>query len=302
MQNKIETVLIPVDFSMKSQNAIKMALFIATRHHAKVILFHSLESHFLIDRTGKQVIGQETINENYDKIERSMKEIEMSLIDQSPDLEFQTIIRNDNLVFGINEIIDEQNVDLIVCGTSGTQKFTQLVLGSLSYEILNGVYTSVLLVPENCNKYTFDKILVPVRVLDDLTEKVDLSVAIAKKNNGIISLLGICSDDDLASIKEVYQEIRGTLVKNDLEYHAHFLLTKDKATHISKFSKEDGADIIILNYQDEDKWKSFFSENFFKQMINNTNIPLLFLKNREKIKNINPGLNVGYDITLPSPG
>lgn len=115
-------------------------------------------------------------------------------------------------------------------------------------------------------------------------------------------MLGICSEDDLASIKEAYQEIRNTLLKNNLEYHAQFLLTRDKATHISKFSKEDGADIIILNYQDEDGWKSFFSENFFKQMINNTDIPSLFLKNREKIKNTNPEIIAGYDITLPSPG
>lgn len=185
--NKIETLLVPVDFSEKSKNAVKMAVFIAARHRAKVILFHSINSHFLIDRTGKQLIGQETISENYNKTEKSLKELKISLAYQYPDLEFQTIIRNDSLVYGINEVINELNVDLIVSGTSGIQKFTQLLLGSLSYEILTGIHTSVLLVPQTCNKYTFDKILVPVRVLDDLNEKVDLSIAIAKKNDGMIS-------------------------------------------------------------------------------------------------------------------
>ncbi|MCY0968615.1 universal stress protein [Chryseobacterium wangxinyae] len=302
MQKQINTILVPTDFTEKSNNAVKMAVQIAKRHEAKILIFHSISNHYIIDRTGKQVIGAETVDENFRKIQISLDELHASLSTENPTLHFETILDNDNLIHGINKIIDQKNVDLVVSGSSGQQKISQLILGSMSYEILNGVNASVLLVPETCTKYAFDKILVPVRVLDDLADKVDLSLAIAQKNNGIITLLGISSETDLDALKDAYQEVRQTLVKNQQEYNAQFLLTQDKATQISKFSKDDDADIIILNYQDEGSWKSIFSENFFKQIINYTDIPLLFLKNKERAKNNETDDNAGFDITLPCPG
>lgn len=302
MQNLISTLLVAVDFTEKSNNAVRMAVHIAARHEARVILFHNITNHTIIDRTGKQVIGADIIDENYKKTEQALADIETSLQTQYPDLEFKTIIKNDSLVYGINNIIGNEDVDLVICGSSGQQNFAQLLLGSLSYQILTEVNCSVLLVPEKCSKYSFDKILVPVRVLEDLTDKIELSVAIAKKNKGIISLLGISNEDDILKIREAYQRIKKNLAIRSQEYDSQFLLTHDKATQISKFSQDDNADIIILNYKDEDSWKSFFLENFFKQIINYTDIPLLFLKNRQMLSNINSDDSTAFDITLPCPG
>ena len=302
MQNLISTLLVAVDFTEKSNNAVRMAVHIAARHEAKVILFHNITNHTIIDRTGKQVIGADIIDENYKKTEQALADIQTSLQTQYPDLQFKTIIKNDSLVHGINNIIGNEDVDLVICGSSGQQNFAQLLLGSLSYQILTEVNCSVLLVPEKCSKYSFDKILVPVRVLEDLTDKIELSVAIAKKNKGIISLLGISNEDDILKIREAYQRIKKNLAIRSQEYDSQFLLTHDKATQISKFSQDDNADIIILNYKDEDSWKSFFLENFFKQIINYTDIPLLFLKNRQMVSNINSDDSTAFDITLPCPG
>lgn len=302
MQNTIKTVLVAVDFTEKSHNAIRMAVNIAARHQARIILFHSITNHTIIDRTGKQVIGLDTLNDNYKKTERALEVIQVSLQAQYPDLDFKISITNGSLVNGINDVIDSENVDIAVCGSSGQQNIAQLILGSLSYQILTEAECSVLLVPETCKKYSFEKILVPIRVLEDLTDKIDLSVTIAKKNKGIISLLGISSEEDLLKIKDAYQRARTTIAIKSQEFDSQFLLTRDKATQISKFSEEDMADIIILNYKDEDSWKSFFSENFFKQIINYTDIPLLFLKyQRKKNKNKSQD-NVGFDITMPCPG
>ena len=302
MQNLISTLLVAVDFTEKSNNAVRMAVHIAARHEARVILFHNITNHTIIDRTGKQVIGADIIDENHKKTVQALADIETSLQTQYPDLEFKTIIKNDSLVHGINNIIGNEDVDLVICGSSGQQNFAQLLLGSLSYQILTEVNCSVLLVPEKCSKYAFDKILVPVRVLEDLTDKIELSVAIAKKNKGIISLLGISNEDDILKIREAYQRIKKNLAIRSQEYDSQFLLTHDKATQISKFSQDDNADIIILNYKDEDSWKSFFLENFFKQIINYTDIPLLFLKNRQVLSNINSDDSTAFDITLPCPG
>lgn len=302
MQNLINTVLVAVDFTEKSRNAVKMAVHIAARHEARVILFHNITNHTLIDRTGKQVIGAEVIDENQKKVEKALNKLKSILKTQHPLVDFKIVIKNDSLVHGINHVIDNEAIDLVICGSSGQQNLAQLFLGSLSYQVLTEVNCSVLLVPEKCSKYSFDKILVPVRVLEDLTDKIELSIAIAQKNKGSISLLGISDEDDILKIRDAYKRAKANLAIQSQEYDSQFLLTRDKATQISKFSQEDNADIIILSYKDEDSWKSFFLENFFKQIINYTDIPLLFLKNnRVKVKNDSTE-NVAFDITLPCPG
>lgn len=302
MQNYINTILAAVDFTAKSLNAVEMALHIASRHKARIILFHNTATYTVIDRTGKQVIGADILDEQYKKAEDTLMDLKTSLQDRYPSLTFQAVIKNEHLITGINEVIGSQNVDLVICGTSGKQQFAQLMLGSLSYEILNNANCSVLLVPENCNKYTFDKILVPVRVLEDLSNKIDLSIAIARKNKGAISLLGLSGEEDLRKIKDAYQRAKTNLAISSQDYDAQFLMAQNKAFQISQCSQEDEADIIILNYKDENSWKSFFSENFLKQIINYTNIPLFFMKNKSKTNKIHPEDNLGYDITLPYPG
>lgn len=302
MQNSINTILLTTDFTEKSQNALLMALNIASRHHSRLIVLHNIDNFFVIDKTGKQLLGADIVKGNVQRAENALRQMEISLKTKYPTLIIETILKNDSLIHGINEVIEDQDVDLVVCATSGKQNFVQVIVGSLSYEILTGSNTSVLLVPENCKKYTFEKILVPVRVLDDLSDKIDLSVTIAEKNKGVINLLGISDQEDVSKIKSAYLEVKRTLEESSQEYRSQFVMTDEKAIQISEHSKDDEADIIILNYRDENSWKSFFLENFFKKIISNTEIPLFFLKNKYEKKQSVSNANAGYDITLPHPG
>ncbi len=302
MKQSISTILVTTNFSEKSENAMRLALQMACRHHSRVIILHNINNFFVTDRTGRQVLGSDTVAENVSNAETALGEIEISLKKQFPQLIIQTVLKNDSLIQAVNETVSNEDVDLMVCGTSGTQNFSQVILGSESYELLTGTNCSVLLVPEQCRKYTFDNILVPIRVLQNILDKVDLSVAIARKNRGIINLLGLSSQEDVEDLSALFEQLRKSLDYKSQDYQASFYITKDKAGKIAACSKDERADIIILNYQDEQSWKSFFMENFFKQVINGTNIPLLFLKNKYLRKKLNPSLPSGIDITLPHPG
>lgn len=302
MRTEIKTILVTVDFTEKSDNAVTMAVHMAGRHNARIILFHNFINYYIIDRTGKQAVGTEKVREGLDLAERALHEIKLSVQKRNGSLHVDTMIGSNSLVSSINECIASEKVDLVITGTAGRQRIKELFLGSASYEILTGANSSVLLVPEKCHTYDFGKILVPVRVIENLQEKLLISQNIARKNNAEISLLGICSEEDVNVIKEAYNSVWSTLAKDTVKYSTSFILTSDKAVKISQFSKIDHADIIILNYHDENNWKSLFSENFFKQIINHTDVPLFFLKKTTEVQKVIPDESPGFDITLPSPG
>jgi len=301
MNTEIKTILVPTDFSEKSNNAVAMATEMAMRHQSKILLFHVVNNYYLIDRSGKQVIGTKVVQENTEKAEDALETLKKSIQEKYSSLQVDIQLKSEHMVNSMNDLMISEDVDLVVMGTKGEQKLKQFILGSFSYSVLSNVHCSVLLIPEGFKKYEFKKILFPVRVLDYLNDKLELTLSLAKKNKSIINILGISDQNDVKNLTTAYLDVKKKLFIKSADYTSDFLLTEDKAVHISKFSKEENADLIVLNYEDEESWKSFFSENFLKKIINNTEIPLFFLKPKITRKHTDKDLG-NYDITLPYPG
>ena len=301
MRTQIKNILVPIDFSEKSKNAMNLAAQMAIRHEAKLILLHICPTFNLIDRTGKQVIGAETLQENLTNAEEELDELKVDLqIDHN--ISIQTIIKTENIVDGINELVQTENVDLVVIGTGGKQNLKQLFLGSNSYNVLLNADCSVLLVPETFSQTFFKKILFPVRVKSELLEKTDLSILLANKNDGDINLLGVENVNALQNIKETFNQIERNLQLKAASFFSEFKSSDDNAKIIANATKENDCDLILLSDQDEDSWKSFMADNFFKKIINETNVPLFIVKSHLKKINNKSERITSYDVSLPIPG
>lgn len=301
MKTEIKTILVPTDFSELSKNALRVAVKMAQRHEAKLIVAHTVHTYYMIDRGGKQVIGSETVQENRDNAKLKLDELRTS-IHEKDNIHIETKISSESILDSINDLIMTEKVDIIVMGTSGRQKMKQFILGSNSYNVLLNANCSVLLIPKKFKKTSFKKILFPVRVNHELDQKADLSVLLAEKNNGGINLLGVGDLDQMADVKKDYIEMKKNLMLKSADYESEFQLSHDNAEVIIKAAIEKKSDIIILADEDEDSWKSFMADNFFKKMINGTDIPLLIVKSKlDRIKDKTEKLT-GYDLSMPIPG
>ena len=301
MKTVIKTILVPTDFSELSKNALRVAVKMAQRHEAKLIVAHTVHTYYMIDRGGKQVIGSETVQENRDNAKLKLDDLRTS-IHEKDNIHIETKISSESILDSINDLIMTEKVDIIVMGTSGRQKMKQFILGSNSYNVLLNANCSVLLIPKKFKKTSFKKILFPVRVNHELDQKADISVLLAEKNNGGINLLGVGDLDQMADVKKDYIEMKKNLMLKSADYESEFQLSHDNAEVIIKAAIEKKSDIIILADEDEDSWKSFMADNFFKKMINGTDIPLLIVKSKlDRIKDKTEKLT-GYDLSMPIPG
>lgn len=301
MKTEIKTILVPTDFSDLSINALQAAVKMAQRHEAKLMIAHAVHTYYMIDRGGKQVIGSDTVQDNINNAKIKLNELQISLHEKC-NITIETKISSESLLDTINDLIDTEKVDLVVMGTSGRQKMKQFILGSNSYNILLNANCSVLLIPENFKKTSFKKILFPVRVNHELDQKADLSILLANKNNGAINLLGVGDLDKMEEVKKDYIAMKRNLMLKSAEYESEFQLSHDNAEVIIQAAVDKKSDLIILADEDEDSWKSFMADNFFKKMINGTNIPLLIVKSKlDRINNKQDDM-MGYDMTMPIPG
>ena len=300
MNTPIQTLLVPTDFTDKSLNAVYLATEVALRHDAQMHLIHTVSADFIIDHTGRQMIGGERVGENIETAKRQLALLRKEISDRHPNLRLETQVTTGDVCDSLNELVQQIGADLIVLGTSGVQRLKQALLGSHSYSILNRANCSVLLVPEDLKHYEFKKILFPVRVLDHLEEKLDFALAISKRNESEISLIGIGNMENMPAVRDAFLVMREKLRNNGEHFKSKLVLTADNAEMISQTTEAERSDLVILNFEDEGKWKTLFSENFFKKIINGTDTALLFVKP----KNLEPDpVEISsYDITLPIPG
>ena len=175
-------------------------------------------------------------------------------------------------------------------------------MGSNSYNILLHANCSVLLVPEKFKRTSFKKILFPVRVLNELDQKASLSLLLADKNKGGINLLGVGDPENMNAVRTSYIEMKKNLMLKSTDFVSEFKLSHDNAEIIINAANEKESDIILLADQDENSWKSFMADNFFKKIINKTNVPLFIVKSKLKRLETEPEIKDGYDLTLPIPG
>lgn len=301
MKTEIKTILAPTDFTTRSDNALIVAAKMAQRHHAKLIITHVIYTYYLIDKGGKQVIGSNTLDESTERALSKLAKLKTSF-EKKYDVEIETSVSSQNLVDTINDYVHSDQIDLVIVGTSGKQNMKQFFLGSNSYNILLYSDCSVLLVPENFKRTSFKKILFPVRVTHELLQKAELSILLAKKNDGEIKLLGVGKPEPKIKMRKAFSEIQKNLHLRSTNYKSEFKISDDCAATISEVANNKKTDIIILADQDEDSWKSFMGDNFFKKMINGTDIPLLIVKSKLKRINNKTERITNYDLTMPIPG
>lgn len=297
----IKKILAPIDFSEKSENATRAAAQMAVRHRAKIVLIHVVNSYFITDRAGRQILGGDSITQDIDAATRRLEGFRDILKQRHPNLKIETIVKTGLVSDTIADMVNESNTDLVVIGTAGHQKLKQALLGSNSYTMLTRLNCSVMLVPEEFNKTSFNHILFPVRTLSHLRTKLRLAIAIANRNDGIINLSGIGNSSNFPKLRREFLLLKRSLKNRAQRFHSELVLTDDNAETISKLSNEKPCDIVMLNYEDEMKWKSLFAENFFKKIINNTHSALLFIKPKNTVT-IEQASFSGYDFTMPIPG
>lgn len=302
MENDIKTLIVPTDFSEKSENALRLAVQIANRHQAKITLIHVAETYHLIDRTGRQIIGADTVQQNIDSGIQNLLLTKNKILKENTGLQIKTSVKSGYLVEVLNDFIRLEDADMVIIGTSGEQNLKKLLLGSCSYSVLCNVNCSVLLVPLSFQKNDFSKILFPVRVTENLDTKLKLALSIADKNNSIISLYGVSDEQNLPALQQEFLMLKNKLKNKMKTFKSELVFAYDKAEAISQASKDENSDILILNGKDELHWKSIFAENFFKKIINDTDVALLFMKPKTKTSTEeNTDMN-HYDISLPIPG
>lgn len=168
----MKKILVPTDFSKPAQIATEVAADIARKSGASLILLHVVE-----EATGGSfnVAGQVAADADFEDrlftmrlIEKSRKQLEKAVLDpKMADVKVDGELRMGNPFHGMNTIIAEHKVDLVVMGTAGRSQLEQMIIGSNTEKVVRHSKCPVLTVHKKPTTSNFKNIVYATAMAKD---------------------------------------------------------------------------------------------------------------------------------------
>lgn len=235
----IKRILVPVDFSEFSDNAVKYALFLAEKFCASVTLLHAVVLfHEDIDEE-EHMKSYEAIIKKKEAERAKRMDIHCKLAEKKGISIKSVLIRGFSAADAVLEHTNEKKYDLIVMGTHGRSGLMKWWLGSVSEKVVRHSHVPVLTIHKEYKRHNLNKILVPVDFSDFSRNAVKNGKALAE-----------ASDAKLTFLHAVEQEAHPTFYASSLSpiLKANPQLKKQITENLVKFTRvsKDEADYIVV--------------------------------------------------------
>jgi nucleotide-binding universal stress UspA family protein len=142
-------ILVPTDFSVYADNALKQAIDLANQYKAKIYLFHVIDDGFrqcaedyCLDESVVQKYYKDSTKNAMDKLQQEVKKV----TDNNSGIE---IVNDTKRGIPYEEIIKEQEekgIDLIVIASHGKTGILKNLLGGVVDKVMKRAKSPVLLV------------------------------------------------------------------------------------------------------------------------------------------------------------
>ncbi|MGV3508440.1 MAG: universal stress protein [Sphingobacteriaceae bacterium] len=286
----MKTILMLTDFSPRAEHATNLALKIASKVHAEIILYNAYyvppvapaETTVYPYYANYSVIE----NENLIQLKRFAERIQKKFIKENnsnlPVIHLQH--SPGNLADNVSELAKKKKIWMIIMGDKSNEgALSRFIFGSDSHAVIDKAVCPVLLVPEKADLKQIKK----TAFATDLQPSEKKAIPFLKEWADIfrseILFVHVC--DETLSVKEKvknydsYKKIAHRLDQSDSSYVDLCIdvLGEDIPDSLDKFTSMDKIDILAIQHKKRSFLGELFHTSISKKMMNYHHVPLLVL-------------------------
>ncbi|WP_034919449.1 universal stress protein [Gillisia sp. CAL575] len=275
----MKRILVPTDFSVQAENALKVAVEFAKRFDGEIFLLHMLE---LPLQLVNPVSGSSTQDLPEALFFMKLARQKFKKLIDSPFLE--GIIVHDIVEFhqafdGIMEVSKEHNCDFIVMGSNGSSGFKEVFIGSNTEKVVRNSTIPVLVIKNEHEKFDINNFVFATDC--DLEHKHTLNKAIqfAKKINAHLHLVYINTANNFKTSIEANQCLEDFVKGEDIEHHSLNVyndVTVEKG--VLNFAKSINAGLVGISTHGRKGLAHFFNGSISEDLVNHANRPVITFK------------------------
>ncbi|HJS55349.1 MAG TPA: universal stress protein [Chitinophagaceae bacterium] len=280
MKNNIKNILVPVDFSDTSLNALKTAISIAKQQRAKIILLNVVDTTFMFGFKGVYYISEKTIDSLVDVSARMLSPL-LGNLKEEHMLECTSEIKVGIVPQAIVNSAYKNNADLIIMGTHGASGVREFFIGSTAQKVVKIASCPVLTIPPNKKWVDFKTILFPIRPVAGGVEKYDFLRKLIRHNYPSIKILILAptyNDLEKETLQELVKKLKTKLKDDGIKISGSLISGTNMTEAVLKTSKSIGADMIVITVTTDPAFKQFFIGPFEQHVVNHSTVPVLSIR------------------------
>ncbi|MBK9490008.1 MAG: universal stress protein [Haliscomenobacter sp.] len=275
----MKKILVPTDFSENAQQALDVAVQIAKKIDAEIVLLH----------VNEQIGAALPVSEYYYTYDRSIEEKYLNMVHENLEKMLGDVAARLNAhnirtaVIGgpfstiVEDVVQTEGVDLIIMGTKGASGLKEFFVGSNTEKVVRTAKCPVLTVHDN-KTFEFKNIVVPTTLEADQKKLFESLREWEAIFGGKYHLLYINNPGAYRGDKDIEARekelVESTGLKN-VEIYKTETFTLNEEQVIFDFAKEQHADLIVMGTHQRRGLAHVLLGSLTEDTINHAAIPVL---------------------------
>lgn len=276
----MKKIIVPVDFSIYSENALQSAAFMAKQNNAEIVVVHMLElSHALINQS-ESASQQEMIF--YLKLaERKFNDFLQK--DYLSALKVTPIIKHFKIFSELDQLAKEEKANLIIMGSKGTSGLQEMFIGSNTEKVIRYANVPVLVVKENAITKKVENVVFACDFTQDDIDPYIRAKTLFKKLDCNLQLVYVNTPTSkFKSSKEIKEKMKAFFknVNEDVSSIKNVKVVADYSVEkgVLYYADESKADIIAVATHGRKGISHFFEGSISEDIANHSKLPIISFK------------------------
>jgi len=271
-------ILVPYDFSPVSEHALNFACQIAQKTDSEIMLLNVIE-HPSADsfRTmGIQDVDpmeQLYIKKMYEKVSEKLNEVVTSA--SHADGKISTKIQLGNPYKTIIDQIVEEEVELLVVGTEGSEGLNEFFVGSISEKIVRNAACPVITVRDKAEVEPIEKIVFASDFINTDEDLIAQLKELQTTFEATLKIVKINTPASFTSTRHDTKQMEDFVEKYHIEnYTIDIYNYKNEEDGIILFAEDEAADMIALGTHQRKGVGHFLAGSIAEDVVNHATVPV----------------------------
>ena len=269
-----KNIVVGVDFSDCSLNALEHAVIIARKAHADITMVWANHLDY-----SKEIFSVEPENIGQEVQKRFEALIEKYQPGLAPKTGIHYRMEKGKVYKVICKVAEETNAFLVVIGTHGSSGFEEFWIGSNANRIVSASTRPILTIRAGVDSNKDLKIIVmPLDSTKITRQKLPITALLAGWFDAEIHILGVFTsnvDNIRYRVQDYVQQSETYLKENGIRYRSVFLEANNITETVLEYAKKVNANLISIMTEQETTTANLWLGPYAAQMVNHSPIPVL---------------------------
>lgn len=273
----MKNIIVPVDFSIQSENALKVAASLARKHNSKIFALHMLELNHAYITSTEGFQPEQTVFFMKIAEKRFLEFIDKPVF---KDVVIKPVVKHYKVFSEVNEVAEANNAEIIIMGSHGTDGIMEIFVGSNTEKVVRNSDIPVLVIKHEIKDFAPKTMVFACDLKPENIHAYQRAKYIANQFSADLHILYVNTPGDnflsTEDINDKIEEFSAAIGSDFLDIKVYNDYTIE--TGVLNYAEAENIDVIGIPTHGRKGLSHFFMGSIGEDIANHSTIPVVTFK------------------------